>query len=152
MAEYRFPDDVRPYVKSLSELLYFANAEEPGTSAAYRKGSRWAWQSSDPAGNGVFGHAMSTVESIICEVHGEELLNRINCSRYGWNFGGNGSWMEDIEVAVETALEEIKEEKLDRTNPRCEWCGERTETDQDKEMRAHKGCVLLNSDYGPDGR
>jgi hypothetical protein len=104
MADFRFPADVRPFVESLAKLLYFANARDTG---------KWAWQSSDPAHNGVFGAAMTTVEMIIREVCGAAILEAIGRSRYGWNFGGNGSFLLDIEVAVQTAIETIAQEKWD---------------------------------------
>jgi hypothetical protein len=101
---FTFRPEIRGYVKSLCQLAEYANARDTG---------RWAHQSSNPEHDGVFGSAMRTVEYIIREECGQEVLDAINHSRHGYNFGGCGTFFEDVECTVQEALNKLAEEKLD---------------------------------------
>lgn len=101
---FKFRTGIRGYVKSLAELAEYANNKETG---------RWHWQSSDPSGDGVYGSTIRTIEFIIREECGQHILDTIGRSRYGFNFGGCSDFLEDIEVAVENAIQDNRQGALD---------------------------------------
>ncbi len=97
---FMFRAEIRNFVKSLAELAEYANDRNIG---------RWHWQSSDANGDGVYGSAIRTIEYIIREEYGAHILDRIEWSRYGFNFGGCRTWLDSVEVAVEEAIHAHRE-------------------------------------------
>jgi len=95
---FRFRPEVREHVGNLAKLMEFANSIERG---------KWALQSSDPERNGVYGAAATAVDFIVREECGQEVFDAIQYSRYGYNFGGCGNWLEDVEATIQEAIDEI---------------------------------------------
>lgn len=70
--------------------MQYANARDDG---------RWACMASR---RGVYGFAYSCLQAIITELHGDRIAQAaMDCI----NYGGNFSWLEDVEIAVSEALE-----------------------------------------------
>jgi len=90
----RLRDEIRPQVKALADLMMWANNQR----------NSLANQSS------TYGHCEKALRDIIVLEFGQAVYNAIENSRNGWNFGGNGSWIEDVEAAIENAQEELQEE------------------------------------------
>jgi uncharacterized protein (UPF0335 family) len=90
----RLRDEIRPQVEQLANLMMWANSQR----------SSLANQSS------VYGHCEKALRDIIVMEFGQAVYNAIDNSRNGWNFGGNGSFIEDVEAAIENAQEELQEE------------------------------------------
>lgn len=95
---FRFNDKIRSHVKAIADAMEYANSRDDG---------RWAWQSSEPTCNGVYGALHTAIEHIVRMECGDKVLNYIECSRHGWNYGGNGCFFEDIEVAIDEAINEL---------------------------------------------
>ena len=98
MTTFRFQAEVRKHVRALTELMEFANAQDqPGGL-----GGKWCWQT-----GGVYGAAHDGVMRIVAEVCGQQVADRID----GFNFGGDGTWFDSVESAVDEAMREIEEEE-----------------------------------------
>lgn len=134
---FKFKEPVRTHVRHLTELLEYANSRNDGS---------WAlgYTCVDHRDNGVYGNVQHTIDAIIREELGREVYDAFeHCDI---NYGGNGSWLEDFEAAVDEAIEEVSE-SYTPVYGRCSWCDEVCSPDDD-----HEACTLLNTDYGPDGR
>ena len=59
--------------------------------------------------NSVYGGCSKALKSIINAECGSDIMDLIDCSRNGWNFGGNESYTVDVEVAVQAAIDERTE-------------------------------------------
>lgn len=94
---FQFPPEIRPYVRSLTDLMNYANSRNDG---------KWANQSSDPAYNGVYGNAHNTIVAIVREVCGQDVVDRLDT----WNFGGSGCWLTDVEDGVQDAIDRYIED------------------------------------------
>ena len=105
---YRFNDDVRKYLKSLMDLMQYANSRNDG---------RWANQSSDDQYNGVYGAASTTVRKILTELHGKDLADAI-MERI--NYGGNYDWLDDLETAVDDVFQDIRDREQEKLELRLE--------------------------------
>lgn len=83
---FRFNDDVRPHVERIVSVMQWANSNQ------------YADQ------RGVYGMMSNALNLIVSRECGADVLEAIENSRNHWNFGGNESWLVDVEVAVENAL------------------------------------------------
>lgn len=92
----RLRDEIRTQVAALANLMMWANSQR----------NSLANQSS------TYGHCEKALRDIIVMEFGQAVYNAIQNSRNGWNFGGNGSWLEDVEAAIENAQDELREELL----------------------------------------
>lgn len=102
MTTFTFRPEVREHVRALAELMMFANAQ-PGMA--------WPAQSSDPTRDGVYGLVAKALEKILEIECGSSVVRLIENSRHGFNFGGNATFLDDVETAVATALDEIAGEE-----------------------------------------
>ncbi len=84
---YRFPAKVRPFVRSLCNLMQYANSIETG---------QWA-----DGRDGVFGHAQNTINAILKELKFDADIRIGNLET---NWGGNETWLDDLEIAITEAL------------------------------------------------
>lgn len=97
--QFRFNDNVRPIVENLAKMLMWANNQDHDDTV----GGRPVYASQ----RNLYGHISNAIKAIVVAECGESIYNQIENSRYGFNFGGNHSWLEDIEVAIDQAHEEI---------------------------------------------
>lgn len=86
---FRFNANVRPQVERIVSVMQWAN------------GNQYASQTD------VYGSMSKALDLIVVRECGQEVLNTIEHSRNHWNFGGNESWLIDVEVAVDDALQEL---------------------------------------------
>jgi hypothetical protein len=86
---YKFPAQIRPFVQSLADLMYYANSREDG---------KWANQSENRDYDGVFGAAMTTVRYIVRELFGDAA---VEVFKERLEFGCAPSFMDDIEWTIE---------------------------------------------------
>lgn len=87
MNVFQFPAEVRGYVESLADLMYFANSKNDGLWATER--------------GGVYGAAVDTITTIIREVVGETVAKEW---RDFMELGANKTFLDDVEVAVQNAI------------------------------------------------
>lgn len=93
---FKFHPEIRPHVEATVKLMEYANSKES-----------YLW-----CGD-VYGHASKALDAIILATMGDKVMDKINHMRHGYNFGGNYSWLEDVEVAIQTALDEIAEDEAE---------------------------------------
>lgn len=114
------------FLRSLTELMEYANRENTG---------RWACQSSNPEHNGVYGNVYNTIESILEECFGADIAREsMDCI----NYGGNYSWFDDLETAIE---ETMQNERFQFVQHISDWeieqsekeCREMTKAEQQSE-------------------
>ncbi len=98
---FRFNDNVRPIVENLANMLQWANNQDHDD---YDGRPVYASQ------RNLFGHFYNALKTIIIEECGYEVYTAIEASRDGFNFGGNHTWLEDVEVAVDNAYEDLKQQ------------------------------------------
>lgn len=90
---FRFNDNVRPQVERIVSVMQWAN------------GNQYASQSD------VYGSMNKALDLVVIRECGQKVWDTIEHSRHHWNFGGNESWLIDVEVAIENALQEIAESR-----------------------------------------
>lgn len=90
----RLRPEIRPQVEALANLMMWANNQR---NSLARQDS-------------MYGHCEKALHDIIALEFGVAIDNRIRCSRNHWNFGGNESYIVDVEVAIEKAIEEVDRE------------------------------------------
>lgn len=83
---YEFPAEIREYVRSLANLMYFANSRNNGI---------WAGE--------IYRSAQETIRLIIVQLHG---LPVANSTMAYLNLGGNEDFLDDWEIAIDEALSE----------------------------------------------
>lgn len=97
---FRFTSDVRPIVKMLADATMACNNV-----------NRLACQHdhNDPHGLGPYGFAYYGIIAIIRKEAGNDVAERVFI-----NFGGNATYLDDVEVAVTEARQDIHDELLAR--------------------------------------
>lgn len=98
---FRFRPEIRGYVKSLAELMEYANGQNHGRWA-------WGWTDHPKATPGVFGFAQRTIAEIVREECGQAVYDKFHTA--DCNFGGSGSWLWDIEECLEEIINPPVEE------------------------------------------
>lgn len=88
---FRFSDNVRPQAEQITHMMQWANnsGKYAGTDSVY----------------GAMGKALA---AIIIRECGQYVYDRVN-EGDRWNFGGNESWLIDVEVAIDDAMNETLE-------------------------------------------
>lgn len=100
-----FPESIRPYVRSLADLMYYANLQQ----------GRWAYDrptEADPIG-GVYGHAKNTITAIVREIHGDAIAATWTDH---FDLGADATAFHDVCQAIEKA-QLAHEEEYRRANP-----------------------------------
>lgn len=85
----RFPQSVRPWIRSLTQLMYFANAQNHGI---------WASE--------IYRSAEETIRLVMVQMWGEIVATR---AMDLLNLGGNEDFLDDFETAITEALQEENE-------------------------------------------
>jgi hypothetical protein len=94
---FRFNDNVRPQVERIVSVMQWANDNQYASQ------------------RDVFGMMEKALCLIVSRECGDDVLDTIEHSRHHWNFGGNESWLVDVEVAVEHAKQEIADSRIQTT-------------------------------------
>jgi hypothetical protein len=100
MTQFKFNDNVRPIVANLANMLQWANNQDHDD---YNGRPVYASQ------RGLFGHFYNAVKTIITEECGSDVYNAIERSRDGYNFGGNATYLDDIECAIDNAYADLND-------------------------------------------
>lgn len=88
---FRFRPEVRGFVESAADLCRFANEQTTGL---------WAFQD-----GGVYGAAHDVIMRIIGEECGPLVREKVDLE-----FGAAGSWLEDVEAAVERVYQNVADD------------------------------------------
>jgi hypothetical protein len=70
---------------------------------------QWANNNEYASQRDVYGKMSEALSLIVKRECGVDVEDEIEHSRYHYNFGGNGSWLEDVEVAVDHARENLSD-------------------------------------------
>lgn len=92
---FRFSTESRSIVAGIVTALEYANSHKSLSSQ-----------------RGCYGHLENALRSIIEAECGKQVVEFIDNSSNHYNFGGNESWLIDVEVAIDNAQTEIAEQTI----------------------------------------